>query len=124
MTVSIDDRPPYHVVVNATDPTTEVVFSYDEGTDVYVEPRAIETGEKNDGLRLLRVRAESGALHLTVEGRAGRAYPITVRTPHRLGTVDGIVPLEPSQGNQRLEIRFSGASDEYVRREVTIPVVR
>jgi len=113
-----------HVVVNATDPTTEVVFSYDEGTDVYVEPRAIETGEKNDGLRLLRVRAESGALHLTVEGRAGRAYPITVRTPHRLGTVDGIVPLEPSQGNQRLEIRFSGASDEYVRREVTIPVVR
>ena len=112
------------VVVDAAHPTTEVAFIYDEGTDVFVEPRAIRTGAANDGLRLLRVRPENGALHLTAEGRAGRAYTIIVRTPHRLGAAEGIAVVEPNGRDQRVEIRFNASTDEYVRRQIAIPFVR
>jgi hypothetical protein len=74
-------------------------------------------------LRLLRVRPEAGALHLTLEGLGGRAYAVTVRTPRRLGAADGVTVLERTATSQRLEIRFDGSADGYVRRELTIPFV-
>ena len=111
------------VRVDAPSPTSDVVFSYDEGTEVYAEPRAIQTGAGNEGLRVLRVRADAGALHLTVEGRGGRSYPITVRTPYQVGAADGVSRLEPGAGYQRVEIRFSGAAEDYIRREIVIPLL-
>ena len=112
------------VTVDAAAPTIEIVFSADEGTEVYAAPQPIEPGADNRGLRVLRARADARALHLTVEGRGGRAYPISVRTPRRLGTAEDVTALEPGAGFQRLEIRFAGAAADYVRREVVVPFVR
>ena len=112
------------VTVAAAGPATEVVFSGEQGTDVYAEPQPIRTGADNEGLRLLRVRADARALHLLVEGRAGRAYTIVVRSPHGLGAADGVTSLEPSGGYQRREIHFTGPEQGYVRRDIAIPFVR
>jgi glycogen debranching enzyme len=119
----IGDVQRVEVTIDALAPATDVVFSFEEGTDVYVEPSAVQAGASNAGLRLLRVRPEAGALHLTLEGLGGRAYAVTVRTPRRLGAADGVTVLERTATSQRLEIRFDGSADGYVRRELTIPFV-
>jgi hypothetical protein len=112
------------VTVDAAAPATEVAFSYDEGTDVYAEPHAAQPGAANEGVRLLRVRPEAAALHLTIEGRGGRAYAIAVRSPRRLGKADEVTLLGRTATLQRLEVRFSGPADQYVRRELMIPFVQ
>ena len=76
-------------------PTTDVVFSYDEGTGVYVDAADLQDGARSEGLRVLRARADLRALHLTVEGRGDRTYVVGVRTPRRLGTVDGVAVSTP-----------------------------
>src|SRR5205823_4420072 len=86
--------------------TAEIVFSVEEGTDVYVEPQPIRTGAANEGMRVVRSRADAAALHLTLEGRSGRAYILSVRTPRRLGAAAGVRMLEPTDAMQRVEIQF------------------
>ncbi len=71
--------------------TVEVVFIYDEGTDVYVEPEALKPGARSEGLRIIHSRADTNALRLTLEGVGGRSYPLRVRTPRRLGGASGVV---------------------------------
>jgi hypothetical protein len=100
---------------------TEVVFGIEEGTDVYVEPKTIEIGAVNDGLRVIRVKPDKDALRLTAEGRGGRAYVVTVRSPRRVGSGEGVRVLDSATGNQRIEIQFAGATDQYIRRDVVIP---
>jgi hypothetical protein len=97
-----------------------VVFSYDEGTDVDVDPQVPATGAPSEGLRLLRAWADAAALHLRVEGRGGRAYVIRVRSPRRVGAADGVTVLTPAGREQRLEVRFEGNADTYVRRDITV----
>src|SRR5262249_56974508 len=101
---------------------TEVVFSVDEGTDVYVEPPAVQTGAANDGLRVIHVRPDATALRLTVEGRGGRAYVVSVRSPRGLTGPDNVRLLDSSAGVQRIEIAFPDATNDYVRREIVIPL--
>jgi glycogen debranching enzyme len=102
---------------------TEVVFDYDEGTDVYLEPRAAPTGETSRGLRILRSRAEAGALNLLLEGRSGHSYTLGVRTPHKLGSApDVLVKDGNGRGDAQLTIRFDGQEQKYVRRAITIPL--
>src|SRR6266581_8584916 len=60
---------------------TEVVFAYDEGTDVFVRHEPAAAGAESAGLRILRSRADGKALRLTLEGRGGRRYILHVRTP-------------------------------------------
>jgi glycogen debranching enzyme len=110
------------VTVEPRRDVTQVVFSVDEGTDVYAEPRSVESGGVNDGLRIIHARPGAAALNLTVEGRGGRAYVVTVRSPRRIGDVAGVRLLEPTAGEQRMEIQFSGPAEEYVRREIAIPL--
>jgi glycogen debranching enzyme len=112
------------VTIDRPSPTVEVVFTVDEGTEIYAEPQPILPGADNHGLRLLRVRPDAGALRLVVEGRGGRAYAIVVRTPRRLGPADGVNAMPSSDGLQRLQIRFEGAATDYVRREIEIPFAR
>jgi hypothetical protein len=75
-----------------------VAFTHDEGTEVYapIEPPA--RGASSEGLRILRARAASGALHLVVEGLAGRTYAVGVRSPRSVGEVAGVkvVAASPS----------------------------
>ncbi|HEV2763773.1 MAG TPA: hypothetical protein VGV38_12400 [Pyrinomonadaceae bacterium] len=104
----------------------EVVFEYDEGTDVSFEPDALQPGARSAGLRVLRARAEGERLRLTLEGRAGHTYSLHLRTPHE-------VAPEPSQGvwvetggptSKRLLVRFEGPAGSYVRRDLSLPLRR
>jgi hypothetical protein len=101
-----------------------IVFRYDEGTDVWVDPEAPLSGATNEGLRVIRARADDGRLHLVVEGRGGRAYLLHARTPWRLGRVEGTVVRAGADGRQDLEITFDGQPDQYVRRELDVPLVK
>jgi glycogen debranching enzyme len=109
------------VTIDTPAPATEIVFAYDPGTEVTLEPQPIETGAENRGLRIVRARADGKALRMIVEGRGGRAYIVTVRAPRRLGSAEGVRPLDAVGGTQRIEIQFGGAAGDYVRREVVIP---
>ena len=122
--VSIGDIQRVEATVDATAAPTEVVFSGEAGTEVYVEPPAIQPGAGNRGLRALSARADQRALHLVIEGRGGGAYAVTVRTPRRLGAAENVAPLPPAGGLQRIEIRIPGPDTGHVRREVVVPFVR
>ena len=112
--VTVDDPPP----------TTEIVFTYDEGTDVYAEVPDLRQGATSEGLRILRARADRGALRLLLEGRGNRTYLVGMRTPRRLGAADGVVIVPATARDQELRIRFDGAPDAYVRREIAIPLLQ
>ncbi|HEV2802398.1 MAG TPA: GH116 family glycosyl hydrolase [Pyrinomonadaceae bacterium] len=105
-------------------PDTEVVFDYDEGTDVYqLETRIPPVGDTSRGLRLLRSRAEGGALRLLVEGVSGHAYALGVRTPHKLSGVPGASVKDDARGGDaQLLIQFNEPSLKYLRREVVVPL--
>ena len=102
---------------------TEAVFTYDEGTDVYVDTQDLREGAASEGLRILRARADPRTLRLTVEGRGGRTYVVGVRTPRRLGSAEGVTVLAPPARDPQLRIRFDGTSDAYVHREIVIPLL-
>jgi hypothetical protein len=103
---------------------TEIVFDYDEGTDVYIEPLAPSRGATSEGLRILRARADAGTLRLLLEGRGGRAYTLGVRTPHKLGSAPGVVIKEGGggRGDAQLIVQFNATGQKYVRREIIIPL--
>jgi hypothetical protein len=100
--------------------SVEVIFNYDEGTDVYVEQEIPAAGTMNQGLRVLRSRADVTGLHLVLEGLGGRSYSLLVRGPHQLLETAGVRVTNRS-ANQELAVQFEGSADTYVRREVTIP---
>ena len=112
------------VSLDLTRPTAEIVFTYDQGTDVYVEPETLQPGQRSDGLRVVRARAEGNALRLVLEGRGRRSYTLRVRTPRALGDVNGVTIERDARTDPRLTITFDGAPGEYVRRELTIPLGR
>jgi glycogen debranching enzyme len=112
------------VLLESPSSPISIVFRYDEGTDVWVDPEAPLSGATNGGLRVIRARADDSRLHLVVEGRGGRAYLLHARTPWRLGRVEGTVVRAGADGRQDLEITFGGRPDQYVRRELDVPLVK
>jgi hypothetical protein len=110
------------VVINGPETATEVIIDYAEGTGVYVEPQPLIAGATNQGLRILRARADATALHLTVEGLGGRSYTANVRTPKRVGETEGVTVSQINEHHARLTIQFAGAADAYVRRELVLPL--
>jgi glycogen debranching enzyme len=110
------------VVIENPAASSEAVFSYAEGTGVYAEAQPLAAGAASQGLRILRARAEATALRLTVEGLGGRSYNARVRTPKRVGQTDGVTVNETSGRDALLTMRFAGAADVYVRRELILPL--
>jgi len=112
------------VTFNAGLADAEVVFDYDEGTDVYHERRAPARGATSEGLRILRARADANELRLLLEGRAGHTYTLGVRTPHKLGSAPDVVTRDGDGrgGDAQLIVRFTGPEQKYVRRELVIPL--
>ncbi|HKA23317.1 MAG TPA: GH116 family glycosyl hydrolase [Blastocatellia bacterium] len=100
----------------------KIIFNYDEGTEVYIEPEALKPAQSNHGIRVLRASADASALRLLVEGLGGREYKLGVRTSRRLGDVAGVRISSPGNNRQQLQISFAGSPDKYVRREVLIPM--
>jgi hypothetical protein len=112
------------VMVDDPPPMTEIVFTYAEGTDVYVDVPDLRQGAASEGLRILRARADRRALRLILEGRGNRTYVVGVRTPRRLGAAEGVVVVPAAGRDQQLRIRFGGAPDAYVRRDIIVPFVQ
>jgi hypothetical protein len=100
---------------------TKIIFSYDDGTEVYVEPESLKPAQSNQGIRVLRSRADANALRLLVEGLGGREYKVGVRSGRRLGEAAGVRVSSASSNPQQLFISLDGPPVSYVRREVIIP---
>src|SRR5205085_12184947 len=103
--------------------SNEIVFTYDEGTDVYIEPEIPARGASNQGLRILRSIADEDSLHLTLEGLAGRTYSLKALSPKHLSETDGVrVTSTNVREPQQLTVSFDNSSSGYVRREFVIPL--
>jgi hypothetical protein len=110
------------VILDVDQPTIDVVFTYDEGTDVFAEQEIPLPGAQSEGLRILRSRADRDTLHLVLEGLGGRSYRLNVRSPHQIGEVSGVIKETGEANATRLVIAFDGPSETYIRRELTIPL--
>ena len=133
---SVDGRPTVPAITRLGDvqrieatletrgPSATVTFTYVEGSDVCVDRPPAEPGAVSEGLRVLRSRAGPDALHLRLEGRAGRDYVVRVRTPARVGDAEGVVREPGATGDVRLRIRFEGVDGAYARRDIRLPLVR
>lgn len=108
------------VGVAARTGAVNAVFSGRGGSDVYRLTQAPEPGARSQGLRVLRSRADSTALRLLLEGRAGRSYDLFLRTPRRAVTVRGASLLTPPASDPVLRVAFAGDGDAYTRQEVVI----
>jgi hypothetical protein len=104
--------------------SVEIVFRYDEGTDVYIEPEMLAPGARSQGLRILRSSADVAGLRLVLEGLGGRSYILPARSPHQLGEAAGVRVRTNSSSSQELIVQFEGPPDTYVRRELTIPFLK
>jgi glycogen debranching enzyme len=112
------------VSIPAREPGVEIVFTYTEGTDIYLVPKDLTPGAQSQGLRILRSRADGKSLYLLLEGLGGRNYSARVRSPYQIGRAEGVLVQEHVNSDPQLTITFRGASDTYVRREVTVPILR
>jgi hypothetical protein len=121
---SMGDVQRAEVIIDANQPRIEVLYSFDEGTDVFVDQEIPASGAQSEGLRILRSRADQDALHLVLEGIGGRSYALHVRTPWQLVEVSGTNMKADGPFATRLVVAFSGSADTYVRRELTIPLHR
>jgi glycogen debranching enzyme len=100
-----------------------VVFTYDEGTEVYAAIDAPERGAVSEGLRILRARADETTLSLTLEGLAGRTYALGVRSPRSVGEVGGVKVVASSATTvTQLAVTFDGPAGQYVRRTMDLPL--
>jgi glycogen debranching enzyme len=117
------DRQFAEIVVNEVLPANQIVFTYDEGTDVYIEPENLQPGASNQGLRILRSRADPDALHLTLEGLGGHSYILKALSPRRLVETSGItIKVTGGRESQQFTVTFDGPAGIYVRRELAIPL--
>ena len=107
-------------------PPQEVVaqFRYESGSDVYAHTPIPATGARSEGIRILRSRAESGALRLLLEGRHGRTYDLFLRTPRQAGRVQGAALVPRAGGDPIVRVRFEGEGDGYSRRDVVVELRR
>ena len=111
------------VTINNAPPNIEIVLTYQEGTDVYVEYDLLKPGAHSEGLRVIRSRADANALRLTLEGLGGHSYTVRLRTIRRIGNVSGATVHSAHGRDPQLIVTFDGASDAYIRRELTIPLL-
>jgi hypothetical protein len=109
------------VMADSPGPATTLEVVHDPGTDVYVAIDEPERGARSAQLRIVRARAEGGALKLVLDGRAGRTYALGVRTPREVRAVPG-VRVRPAAAGATLEVEFTGTGDGYVRREIALPL--
>jgi hypothetical protein len=98
----------------------------EQGTDAYVRHETPGPGDTSRGLRILRSRAEDGGLRLTVEGRGGHTYTLGLRTSRPVGpsTIGDVRVERRALHNPEVEVTFHGPAEEYVRRELLIPLGR
>ena len=107
--------------IDLTTPTTEIVYLLDEGTDVYWNVPNLQAGQENQGLRIIKSQAKTDGLSLVLEGRGGQTYQLSAKSAKVLKAVDGIKVGASENGEQQLQITFTGSSDSYIKREILLP---
>jgi len=123
-TSRIGDRLRASVNFEMREQSVEVVFVYDEGSDVYVKPEIPAPGAESQGLRVLRSTAQDNGLRLLLEGRGGRTYRLFVRSPHQLAETAGVKVGKSGGPDQELLLEFKGPPDSYSRLDLTVPFAR
>ena len=123
-TSRIGDRLRALVNFEMREQSVEIVFVYDEGTDVYVKPEIPAPAAESQGLRVLRSTAQNNGLRLLLEGRGGRTYSLFVRSPHQLAETAGVKIGKTDGPDQELTLEFKGSPDSYSRLDVTVPFIR
>lgn len=86
------------------------------------EHEAPAPGARSRGLRILRSRAEEGALRLVLEGLGGHTYGLRVRTPKQVEEAEGVTMVDDGGDDLLMHIKFDGAPDADVRREIILPL--
>jgi glycogen debranching enzyme len=99
---------------------TQVIYNFDEGTDVYNTKIPPAPGASSEGLRILRSRSDPNLLHLVVEGVSRRTYQLSVRTPKRIVEPIGTKLVESSGSEKLLLFNFEGPRNSYARRDLRI----
>lgn len=116
------------VVVSVNQAAKTIQFKFDDGTDVFMSHPPLVAGARSSGLRIIRVRPDETTLRLTLEGVRHQTYTIGVRTPHTIGALPIGVTLNKLDATnnliKQLSIKFEGATNEYARREIVIPLQR
>ena len=109
-----------------TQPAAAIVaeFRYRGGSDVYAKTPVPVPGARSEGLRILRSRADTGALRLLLEGRTGRTYDLSLRTPRRLGALHGATLVRDQGPDPVIRVTFAGDGEGYTRREVVMELMR
>lgn len=100
-------------------PNTEIVYLLDEGTDVYWVAPNLQAGQENTGLRIIKSQARADGLYLMLEGVSGHDYQLNVRSAKILKAVDGVKVSTSTNGEQQLQVSFTGGND-YVKREILL----
>ena len=95
-------------------------FTFDGGSDVYVTTPVPATGARSEGIRILRSRADAGALRLLVEGRNDRSYDLLLRTPRQVSGLRGATLVPQAGGDPIVRVAFEGEAGEYSRRDVVV----
>jgi hypothetical protein len=103
-----------------TAPPTEIIYLFDEGTDVYWKTPDLVAGQENTGLRIISSQAKADGLNLILEGRGGQSYQLNIRSPRFLKDIETIVMTSPTI-EQRLKVQFEGDKESYVKREIFLP---
>jgi glycogen debranching enzyme len=101
--------------------STEIVYLFDEGTDVYWNPPSLITGAENNGLRIIKSQARENGLYLWLEGLSGKNYQLNIRSPRQFQTVEGVEMKTINSGEYSVNLSFQGSTAGYVKRELLIP---
>jgi hypothetical protein len=119
----LGDRQFVEVEVKDVAASNEIVFTYDEGTDVFLERDQPQPGASNQGLRILRSMADEDSLHLMLEGLSGHTYSLKALSPRHLLETSGVRVLSTNTREpQQLTVSFENSAGGYVRREFVIPL--
>jgi hypothetical protein len=123
-TSRIGDRLSALVNFEMREQSVEVIFVYDEGSDVYVKAEIPAPGAESQGLRVLRSIAQDNGLRLVLEGRGGRTYKLSVHSPHQLAETTEVKVGRSDGPDQELILEFKGSPDSYSKLDVTVPFIR
>ena len=90
------------------EPRLEIIVRHSPGYAVLLPVPAPERGARSAGLKLIAQRLAGDTLVLSVEGLAGRAYEVVVRTPRGLTRVEAMMPQtgDAVDGYAALELRL------------------
>jgi hypothetical protein len=103
----------------------KIAYEYEEGTEVWTDYGALQPGQPNEGLKIIRAFAGDGNLNLILEGLAGKTYTLGFAGRGLEGNAENVRIEQFSNGYNRLRgkihVKFEGAENSFVRRKITLP---